>query len=74
MIRDEINRVLWSGSLEGYTLVIWDRFKGLTEIPFTSISRVDRNYVYLKDDTVIPIHRVMEIKKNGRTIWRRRER
>ncbi|EWG06509.1 MAG: hypothetical protein ASUL_09194 [Candidatus Aramenus sulfurataquae] len=75
MIRDEINRVLWSkGPIEDYTLVVWDRFKGLIEIPFTSISRVDKNYVYLNDDTVIPIHRVREIRKKGRPTWKRGER
>ncbi|ABP95069.1 MULTISPECIES: DUF504 domain-containing protein [Metallosphaera] len=71
-IKDELNRILWTRrDLENYSVLIVDRFKGLVEIPFPRIERVDNTYIYLDDDTVIPIHRVMEIRMKGQVIWSR---
>ncbi|WP_256445542.1 RNA repair domain-containing protein [Acidianus sp. HS-5] len=73
-IKDAINMVLWKyrDKISEFTLVISDRFLVNAEIPFTGIERVDNYYIYLTDgETVIPIHRVLEIRRNGKTIWRR---
>ncbi len=73
-IKDAINMVLWKyrNEVSEFTLVISDRFIINAEIPFNQIERVDNYYIYLTDgDTVIPIHRVIEIKRKGKTIWRR---
>mgnify|MGYP001772518915 CR=1 FL=1 len=70
-IKDAINKVLWSEDKSNFTLVIRDRVKGSVEIPFNRIQRVDNNYVYLDDDEVIPVHRVLEIRKGKEIYWSR---
>lgn len=72
-IKDAINKVLFNEKEKDYAiLIIRDRVKGITEVPFSEIERCDNNYVYLKDgDTVIPIHRVIEIRENGKVVWKR---
>ena len=72
-IKDAINRILYSNKKkEDVFLVIRDRVKGMAEIPFSQIERVDNYYIYLKDgETVIPLHRVIEIREKGETLWRR---
>ncbi|WP_048054429.1 DUF504 domain-containing protein [Sulfolobus acidocaldarius] len=72
-IKDAINKVFWteSSSLDKFTLILRDRKKGSIEVPFPDISSVDNNYIYLKDDTIIPLHRVIEIRKGNETWWRR---
>ena len=72
-IKDAINRVLWSEKEESkFILVIRDRAKGSSEIPFERIERVDNTYIYLRDtEDVIPLHRVIEIRKEGKLYWSR---
>ncbi|AWR93984.1 DUF504 domain-containing protein [Acidianus brierleyi] len=73
-IKEAINMVFWKyKDLSQFKLVIYDRFTITSEIPFEEIERVDNNYIYLKDgETVIPIHRVLEIKKGNYSIWKRK--
>ncbi len=73
-IKEAINMVFWKyKDLSQFKLIIYDRFTITSEIPFTDIERVDNNYIYLKDgETVIPIHRVLEIKKENYSIWKRK--
>jgi len=72
-IKDAINKILYSDKKkEDVVLVIRDRVKGTAEIPFSQIERVDNYYIYLKDsETVIPLHRVIQIRQKGETLWRR---
>jgi hypothetical protein len=72
-IKDAINRVLWSEKEKSkFVLVIRDRAKGNSEIPFERIERVDNTYIYLRDtEDVIPLHRVIEIRKEGKLYWSR---
>lgn len=72
-IKDAINKVLYSDKKrEDIVLVIRDRVKGSAEIPFSQIERVDNYYIYLKDgETVIPLHRAIEIREKGKVLWRR---
>jgi len=72
-IKDAINRILYSDKKKDEVfLVIIDRVKGTAEIPFSQIERVDNYYIYLKDgETVIPIHRVIEIREKGEVLWKR---
>ncbi|MCI4437188.1 MAG: DUF504 domain-containing protein [Ignisphaera sp.] len=80
-IKDAINKILWTTKereeLEKYQLIITDRVDpmGYKEIPFTNISHVDNNYVYIKNGeniTAIPIHRVIKIIKCGEEIYTRK--
>ncbi|BCU71482.1 DUF504 domain-containing protein [Stygiolobus caldivivus] len=72
-IKDAINRVLWSEKdKSSFSLVIRDREKGSSNIPFDVIERVDNTYIYLKDsEDVIPLHRVLEIRKGKDLYWSR---
>ncbi len=73
-IKDAINRVLWyEEDKDGFSIIIRDREKGSDEISFRRILRVDNTYIYLDDDTVIPLHRVIEIRYKGKLYWRRGE-
>jgi uncharacterized protein (UPF0248 family) len=73
-IKDAINRVLWyEKDKDGFSIIIRDREKGSDEISFKRILRVDNTYIYLDDDTVIPLHRVIEIRYKGKLYWRRGE-
>ncbi|MDT7862718.1 MAG: RNA repair domain-containing protein [Saccharolobus sp.] len=76
-IKDAINMVLWKykDNISEFKLIIYDRYVSIAEIPFEQIERVDNYYIYLKDgETVIPIHRVIEIKRGEYAIWRRKGR
>lgn len=69
--------VLWKykDNISEFKLIIYDRYVSIAEIPFEQIERVDNYYIYLKDgETVIPIHRVIEIRRGEHTIWRRKGR
>jgi len=72
-IKDAINRVLWSEKEKSkFVLVIRDRAKGSSEMPFERIERADNTYIYLRDtEDVIPLHRVIEIRKEGKLYWSR---
>jgi hypothetical protein len=73
-IKDAINRVLWyEKDKDGFSIIIRDREKGSDEISFKRILRVDNTYIYLDDGTVIPLHRVIEIRYKGKLYWRRGE-
>lgn len=76
-IRDAINRVIWKEKerITEYVLIIKDRISstGVSEIPFENIDKVDRNYIYLNDNTTIPIHRVLMIRRKSdhKVVWKR---
>ncbi len=76
-IRDALSWLLWAkrDELFLYKIVIVDRLSpnGIVEIPADFVERADRNYVYMKDGTVIPVHRVLGIKKGDSYVWKRRE-
>lgn len=78
-IRQEVNRVLYSGDPSGYLIVYIDRDpstgrQGLKEIPADRVVGVTEWAIFLDDgDTVIPLHRVVEIRhRSGRMVWSRR--
>ncbi|BFH73771.1 RNA repair domain-containing protein [Sulfurisphaera javensis] len=72
-IKEAIIKIIYTQTDKSrFSLVIRDRIKGTDEIPFSSIERVDNYYLYLNDgETVIPLHRVIEIKEDGKIIWKR---
>ncbi len=62
-------------NLGDYEVIIIDRKSadGMSSIPFSSIEQVDNNYLYLASGDVIPIHRVIMIrrKSDNSTVWSR---
>ncbi len=80
-IRQEVNRVLYSGDPSSYLIVYIDRDpstgrQGLKEVQADRIVGVTEWAIFLDDgDTVIPLHRVVEIRdKSGMVTWSRRGR
>ncbi|MCH4816121.1 MAG: RNA repair domain-containing protein [Saccharolobus sp.] len=78
-IKDAVNMIRWKyrEKIDDYVVIIIDRVteNGLKEISFSEIDAVDNNYLYLKseENTVIPLHRVLMIKRksDNALIWKR---
>ncbi|ACP39338.1 DUF504 domain-containing protein [Saccharolobus islandicus] len=78
-IKDAVNMIRWKyrEKIDDYVVIIIDRLteNGLKEISFSEIDDVDNNYLYLKseENTVIPLHRVLMIKRksDNALIWKR---
>ena len=76
VIRSWVNRILHQG-LAGYRIMYLDRGEGgearLRPLEPSRIARVTGWAVYLDDGyTVIPLHRIVEIRdERGRVVWRR---
>ncbi|NIO23150.1 MAG: DUF504 domain-containing protein [Candidatus Aenigmarchaeota archaeon] len=78
MVFQTLNRLKWKGDLEKAEIDILSR--GSPEdrktIPGNRVTNIKRSHFYFKDndrETFIPNHRVLEIRKEGRTIWKRKE-
>jgi uncharacterized protein (UPF0248 family) len=77
-IREALNKIIYLGLAGDHVVVYIDRPPGgqprLSELPVSRIRRVTSWAMILNDgDTLIPLHRVVEIKrKDGHIVWRRR--
>lgn len=75
-IKQEINKLIYT-SKSSYRIVFIDRTREtgarLRELPVERIERVTEWAIYLDDgDTVIPLHRIVEVRdEDGVTVWRR---
>ena len=75
-IGDLLNKLRWDKNLkqEEYTIVYFDRIaeKGF-EVPFTAIARHGNFFVIRlgSKETSIPLHRIRQVKRNGKVIWDR---
>jgi len=78
VIRQKINMARYSDDPSEYIIVYIDRdpYSGprLAELPASRIKAVSEWAMHLDDDwTVIPLHRVVEIRRtDGSLVWRRR--
>lgn len=69
-----MNRILWSQDRENYTVVIVDRLSptGYRELGGLEIRRVlPTGFLETVEGSLIPVHRVVEIKRSGRALFRR---
>jgi len=71
-IYEEIARLVYGGEEEGAEIVIRERGgpTGLRSIPLSEVVELRRTHLVLRDGTVIPLHRVVEIRAPGRR-WSR---
>lgn len=74
-IKDLINQIKWDERKDPdeYTLVFIDMKKD-REVPYTSIKRLEGNFMVLdkEDEEVeIPLHRIRKVKKLGKVVWQR---
>ena len=70
-IKSAVKRYVYEGCRD-CVVVVMDRASptGLREIPLSMV-KVLGNYLVI-GETVIPMHRVVEIRKGGKTVWRRK--
>jgi len=74
-IRQLINRILYTGWSVRVYYVDRDPVRGerLAVLPLERVSRVTGWAVVLDDETVIPLHRIVEVRDlEGRIVWSRR--
>jgi len=75
-IGDLLNKIRFDKNLkpEEFSIVYYDRIQQKTfEIPFISLSR-SGNFIVTKinnRETMIPLHRIREVRRNGKVFWSR---
>ncbi len=81
MAFDTLNRLKWTGKLPACDVVILHRGAPADRkvINGRRITQVKKSFFYYKDkeggdERFIPMHRVMEIRAGGETIWKRSTR
>jgi len=74
-IKELINKIKWDKreNPEDYSLVYIDLGKR-KELDYTEIRRLEGNFMVIEKDNEeieIPLHRVKEVKKKDKIIWKR---
>lgn len=76
MAFNTLNRLKWTGKLDGAEIVI--RHRGAPQetkvIAGSKVTQVKKSHFYYEDggrESFIPLHRVLEIRLGGETIWKR---
>ena len=75
-IGDLLNKIRWDKNLDPkeFTIVYFDRIHQKTfEISFLAMGR-SGNFFTIKTgggESYIPLHRIKEVKRNGKIIWKR---
>ena len=74
--KDLLNKIKWSKeeNPDDYSVGYWDNVdKKLIFIKFNEIKKIEGNFLELdrEKETYIPMHRVREVKKRGKLVWRR---
>lgn len=75
-IKDLINKIKWDKreNPEDYVLVYIDLGRK-KEMDYSAIKKLEGNFMVIEKDNEeveIPLHRIREIKKKNRIIWRRK--
>ena len=74
-IKDLINKIKWDKreNPEDYSLIYIDLGKK-KELAYTDIKRLEGNFMIIErggEETEIPLHRIREVKKKGKIVWKR---
>ncbi|MEM4336401.1 MAG: DUF504 domain-containing protein [Candidatus Woesearchaeota archaeon] len=75
-IREELNRIKWhEKDKEKYIIFYSDRAsRTIQGIRFTEIKEIENNFFIVNNEgkeIEIPLHRIKEIRKEDKLIWRR---
>jgi len=75
LLRNILNKIKWTEGLEGVEIIILHRgaYENKKVIKGEEIKDIAPRAIICKDDTIIPYHRVLCIKKNGVIIWSKRK-
>jgi uncharacterized protein (UPF0248 family) len=74
---EALGKLKWKRLLKGCEIVITHRGApgDLKTIPGDSVTEVKKSYLMFTnergEDTFIPLHRVMEIRREGKVLWKR---
>ena len=77
-IKDLLNQIRWDKRKkpEEYSVHYFDRVKkGLMEIKYNGIKRLEGTFMVIEknsEETSIPLHRVRQVRRNGKLVWERR--
>lgn len=75
MVYNVLNRMKWTGKLGGCEVVILHRGapRDRKVIAGTSITEVKKSYFSYSNEreTTIPMHRILEVRHQGKVIWSR---
>jgi len=74
-IKDLINKIKWDKreNPEDYTLIYID-LGGKKELLYTDIKRLEGNFMIIErnnEEIEIPLHRIREVKKKEKVVWKR---
>lgn len=77
MVFQALNKLKWKGDLDQAEVVVLSRGSpnDRKTIPGRNIIGIKRSHFYYRDndrETFIPNHRVLEIRIEGKTIWKRK--
>ena len=75
-IKDLLNKIKWDEkeNPDDYKIGYWDNVeKKLMFIKFDEIKKIEGNFLLLdrEEETYIPMHRIKEVKKKGKVVWKR---
>lgn len=75
-IKDFLNKIKWSKeeNSDDYSIGYWDNVdKKIIFIRFDEIKKIEGNFLLLdrERETYIPMHRVREVKKKEKLVWKR---
>ena len=78
-VRELLNRLRWDAHVprEGVVLVLRVRVEGretTQELPFEAVAEILSAGVLSQDDTFLPYHRVVAVRRGGEWLWRAPER
>jgi uncharacterized protein (UPF0248 family) len=77
MVYRVLGKLLWKGGLRRSEITILHRGApgDRKVIPGSSVKEVKKGYLIItgpgEEETVIPLHRVMEVRTDGKQIWKR---
>ncbi len=71
--RELLNKLKWHPGYDfkKVSVIYIDRPKGFSEVRGDAIKDIGHKFIYLVGDTAIPMHRIVEIKYDGKTLWRK---
>ncbi|AEA46306.1 DUF504 domain-containing protein [Archaeoglobus veneficus] len=71
-VRSILNRFRWDPAFDFNLVEVFyiDRPKGISSLSGSEIEEIGYKFIYLQD-AAIPVHRVVEIRYDGMTVWRK---
>ena len=77
MAFEVLNRLKWKGGLEKCEIIILHRGApgDRKTIPGSQVTGLGRHYFYYSEDpreTTIPLHRIREVRLEGKVLWKRK--